>query len=227
MRNQELLDLRLVYEQFASGKTLWRSLMNERVRRLILEEPILDLGAGEHGTSSYHQLINGFETMKVASVDISPEKRPTKVADIEIGIPFGNDEFRTCLAFNLFEHLYRFDQVFGEAWRVLAPGGRLYIAVPFLFRVHADPSDYYRYTQHCLERKLMEAGFGEIVIEPQGGGAVTAALAQVDFLVPKIARRLALRISLSMDARITKRSGGLYRNARDYPIGYFVTATKS
>jgi len=212
--------------QFSSGKSLWRSLMNERVRRLAVEGPLLDLGAGQVGTSSYHELIPHFTTIDVFSVDLMLDKRPTTVADIEYGVPFADDVFGTCLAFNLFEHLYDIQRLLKDIWRVLSPRGRLFFAVPFLLRVHADPYDYSRYTGQSLQRSLEEVGFVETLIEPCGAGAVTAALAQVDFLMPNVFRSVALRTAMSFDRQITKRSAGSYRNARDYPIGYFGSARK-
>ena len=213
--------------EFASGNTVWRSFMNAELQSgLQLRSPVLDLGSGEIGSSSYHQLIPEFHKYKVDSVDISVEKKPTKVADIQQGIPFEAELFHSCLAFNIFEHLYDFEKVLQEIFRVLASQGRLYIAVPFLFRVHAAPSDYFRYTKFALESSLSNVGFVDIQAKPCGGGPVTAALAQIDFLIPTPVRSSALQISLLLDKQITKRSGGVYRNANDYPIGYFISAIK-
>jgi SAM-dependent methyltransferase len=216
-----------VLVEFASGNTVWRSFMNAELQSgLQLRSPVLDLGSGEVGSSSYHQIIPDFHKYQVDSVDICAEKKPTKVADIQQGIPFEAERFHTCLAFNIFEHLYEFEKVLHEIFRVLTPQGKLYIAVPFLFRVHAAPSDYFRYTKFALESNLSNVGFVEIKAKPCGGGAVTAALAQIDFLIPTPFRGSALQIVLALDKQIAKRSGGVYRNANDYPLNYFVTAIK-
>jgi len=200
------MNYRQVLVEFASGKSVWRSFMNAEVQSgLQLRSPVLDLGSGEIGSSSYHRLIPEFHKYKVDSVEISAEKKPTKVADIQQGIPFDAELFHTCLAFNIFEHIYDFEKVFYEIFRVLAPQGRLYIAVPFLLRVHGDPSDYFRYTKFALESSLSNVGFVEIKAKPCGGGAVTAALAQIDFLIPTPFRSSALQISLALDKQITKR----------------------
>ena len=200
--------------------------MNDRAGRLSIQQPLLDLGAGEFGTSSYHNLVPGFSSLRAVSVDIAAEKHPSILADVNERLPLRGSEFRTFLAFNLFEHLYEFDKLLREIFRVLAPGGRIYIATPFLLRVHPDPDDYARYTGQYLERRLAEAGFSSILVEPCGWGAITAALSQVDFLVVRIFRGWVLRVSVLFDKLITKRSGGAYRNASDYPIGYFASATK-
>ena len=220
------VELPHVLKQFASGKSLWRSLMNDRAWHLSIRQPVLDLGAGAFGSSSYHNLVPGFSSLTVRSVDIAIEKHPSIMADTKVHLPLRDSEFQTCLAFNLFEHLYEFENLLQEIFRVLAPGGRLYIAVPFLLRVHPDPDDYARYTKQYLERRLAEARFSNVIVEPLGWGAVTAALSQVDFLVVTIFRALVLRISVLLDKLISRQSGGAYRNASDYPIGYFASATK-
>ncbi|HET6968706.1 MAG TPA: class I SAM-dependent methyltransferase, partial [Ornithinibacter sp.] len=46
-----------------------------------------------------------------------------------------------------------------EAARVLRPGGRLLLTVPFLSRLHEEPHDFYRYTEHGLRELLGRHGF--------------------------------------------------------------------
>ena len=213
--------------QFASGKSLARSYMNWHVTQATLSAPILDIGAGEFGSASYHALLAQADQREFFSVDIVPDKHPTKVADVQQRIPFDDNTFRTCLAFNLLEHVYDFHGLCREAWRVLAPAGIFYISVPFLLRVHADPDDYFRYTASALHHLLSEHDFHEIVIESYGGGALTAALSQIDFLAPRLFRRCLITCCCLGDQWISKRSGGKYRNAHDYPLGYFVRAQKT
>lgn len=215
-----------VMQVFREGKSLWRAYMSAQMYDLHLESPVIDLGSGEYGTASYQRLIPGFKELDVVSVDISDERKPTKIADIEQGIPAEDGSFATCLNFNLLTLLYKYDFVLCESLRVLKPGGRLYFAVPFLMRVSPDPSDFFRFTGAGLERMLLQAGFSNIEVTALGAGAATAALAQLDFLVPRWLRGVVLRFCWWLDARITRHSGGKYRNRHDYPIGYFVTAQK-
>ena len=44
---------------------------------------------------------------------------------------------------------------------MLEPGGHALIATPFLFRVHARPHDYHRWTEAGLRQLLLDGGFGE------------------------------------------------------------------
>jgi len=54
-------------------------------------------------------------------------------------------------------------------WRVLRPGGFLFITVPFIWPMHTVPHDEYRYTPFALERLLKVAGFPAPRIAATGG----------------------------------------------------------
>lgn len=215
-----------VNDHFRAGQSLARSLMNHRVERLVVHSPVLDVGAGIRREGAYQDLIPSFHSLEVHSIDLFEGTEPSVVGNLEIGLPFRNESFQTCLAFNVLEHIFDFRRALGELHRVLASTGHIYIFVPFLYRVHADPSDYYRYTAHAWNRLLVDAGFDDVVVESLGWGAVTAALGQVDFLIGTVARSACLRGSVLVDRIISKRSGERYRNADDYPIGLFVGARK-
>ena len=104
---------------FASEKTsVWRAHLNTHLMHLNLDPPVLDLGSGAFGTTSYHYVIPGFREMEVHSVDISAERRPTKIADVERGIPYEDERFGSCLLFNVMMYFYQFASVVSEVRRV-------------------------------------------------------------------------------------------------------------
>lgn len=55
-----------------------------------------------------------------------------------------------------------------EIHRVLQPGGRVYVTVPFLWCLHYEPHDYFRFTGHALRTIFEGAGFRVLRIEPMG-----------------------------------------------------------
>jgi len=225
-RTTRQADPRRIREIYAGGKSLWRAYMNAEIARITLQEPIIDLGSGEPGTASYHNIIPGFYDLDVQSVDISDERRPTKIANLEEHIPYEDASFNTAILFNVIILLHDYDAALQEIFRVLKPGGVLHITAPFLVRISFDPGDYFRFTGATLERMLEKVGFDDIEVTALGDGACTAALSQVYFLVPRFLRGVLLRVAMFADAKITQRSGGVYRNASDYPLGYLVSARK-
>lgn len=220
------MTVKKIIHYYSNGKSLWRSFLNYEISTIRIESPVLDIGSGGVGRSSYHDIIQDFHTHKVYSIDITGSKQPHVIANIEQGLPFVDGYFKTLLAFNILEHIYEYKRLAEEMARILSSGACAYIAVPFLNRVHGDPDDYFRYTGTTLHKLFLSAGFSAIDLKPLGFGATTGALRQVDFLIPRPIRPLTLRLCQIIDLTLTKKTGYKHRNQHDYPLGYFVTAVK-
>ncbi|MFQ5923838.1 MAG: class I SAM-dependent methyltransferase, partial [Anaerolineales bacterium] len=67
------------------------------------------------------------------------------------------------------EHVERPEAVLAELYRVLKPGGKLYLSVPQGDPEHEVPYDYYRFTSFGMRYLLKRAGFEIIFVEPRGG----------------------------------------------------------
>jgi SAM-dependent methyltransferase len=52
------------------------------------------------------------------------------------------------------EHVFEYEKAIAEMRRVLKPGGRLLLVVPFLYYYHAAPDDYFRFSLSALERLM-------------------------------------------------------------------------
>ena len=105
--------------------------------------------------------------LHVVYANLSTAKRPDVQADAGY-IPFQDGCFDAVICSELLEHVSDPRVVLGEVYRVLRQGGTLLICVPFLYRIHSDPHDFGRYTDHFWLCMLKEIGFHEIVIERQG-----------------------------------------------------------
>ena len=82
-------------------------------------------------------------------------------------LPVADGGYDGVLCTQVLEHVPNPDAVVRGAYRVLRPGGRLYMTVPLAWELHELPFDFYRYTPHGLARMLGEAGFERLDIRPR------------------------------------------------------------
>jgi ubiquinone/menaquinone biosynthesis C-methylase UbiE len=68
------------------------------------------------------------------------------------------------LSTQVLEHVADPLSVLAEFFRVLKPDGRLWLTAPFVWYLHEEPYDYYRFTSHGLRFLLERAGFIEIEV---------------------------------------------------------------
>jgi SAM-dependent methyltransferase len=125
---------------------------NELIDRHLprLKGRVLELGAGP---DAYLEV----DGTQVISLDIDRQFAPTVTADAH-ALPFADASFDGVIASQVFEHLHDPSVAAGELARVMRPGACLILAVPFLYWVHQEPHDYYRYTAYGL-RQIFEGPF--------------------------------------------------------------------
>lgn len=82
-------------------------------------------------------------------------------------LPLPDDSIDGIINTGVLEHVSDPDQVVREMFRVLKPGGRVYVETPFLQGEHPDPLDFRRYALEGLKRQfslfryeLLAAGMG-------------------------------------------------------------------
>lgn len=111
-----------------------------------------------------------------ASVYVGGDIAPTEASDVVFdaaSMPFGDASVDVVLALEVLEHMSSPQQLIDESARVLRPGGRLILTVPFMFGIH-DYRDYYRYTPLGLETMLGQSGMSLVEVKPRGGTFVAS-----------------------------------------------------
>ncbi len=209
------------------GASILRALEYEMVEGMNLAGRILDFGGGQ-GASYVPLLPDGIELL---SVNIDRQYNPTHIIEVGAPLPFDEGTFDGVISFNVLEHIYDTRFVLDEMFRVLKPNGTLYMAVPFIFRVHGAPDDYSRHTPSWWRETMKRTGFSSMVIEPLvWGRATTAQMIAGNGLWPAITtwknvlRDIAMaRIRSKSRNRITGRFGN--RVAAIAP-GWWIEATK-
>jgi len=102
--------------------------------------------------------------------------RDTDIVWNGIDIPMESTSVDCVIATEFFEHSSSPDRVLEEVFRVLRPGGKLFLTVPFLWPLHETPFDYARYTPFAIKQKLERAGFYDIRVQATGGANAALAI---------------------------------------------------
>lgn len=130
---------------------------------------LLDVGCG---TKPYRSLITvdayiGLEVDSAAS-------REREFADYFYdgdSFPFGDGSFDCILCNQVLEHVFSPNEFLGEIARVLIPGGKLVLTVPFVWDEHEQPNDCARYTSFGLHALLERNGLKVLQHEKLGADA--------------------------------------------------------
>lgn len=125
---------------------------------------ILEIGSGikVKGKDSYSAKHIFKDAGEFICTDINPDFGH-KVLDIT---KMNNkSKYDVILCLNVLEHVYDFQLGINNMYAALKKGGTLIVAVPFVFPLHDEPSDYWRFTEHSLRKMLIE--FSHIDIQHQ------------------------------------------------------------
>ncbi len=105
---------------------------------------------------------------RVVYANLSVVKRPDVQCRAE-RLPLRACSVDVVICSELLEHVRGPAWVLREIFRVLRGKGILLLCAPFMNRIHADPSDYGRYTEYYWRETLTNIGFKDIMVEWQGG----------------------------------------------------------
>ena len=129
---------------------------------------VLDAGAGECVYKRF------FQHCIYKSIDLAVGESRWNYENLDyVGplhdMPIEDEIFDAVLCTQVLEHLEWPRESVAEMYRVLKPGGKLYMTVPMAQSEHQVPYDFFRYTSYGLESICKHAGFRDVDIIPFGG----------------------------------------------------------
>lgn len=201
----------------------WRNLLYKRLEEVALSGAVIDLGGSRK--SSYLKGFKGEYTLTVANLE-GEETHDVKI-NLEEPFAIADAQYDHVLCINVLEHIFNYQNVIQESFRILKPGGQAVFAVPFLVQVHPSPHDHWRFTGETLQRLFTEAGFTQVMVEPIGTGVFGAA-AQLKFNVLKVPllRAVCIGMSKCIDTIVAKLPNTKNFSKDFYPLGYVVILKK-
>ena len=197
---------------------------------------LLDLGAGNQPFKEWYLSLAD----KCVSVDVAPAPG-LDVLSMAAPLPFESASFDTVLCTSVLEHVHDAEAAVSEIARVLKPGGRIIITVPFLYPTHEAPYDFWRTTHLGLRSVLTRHGLEVETVAAQGGPGLLVAhymIAGFAQLVMLLGKRLgrfeslvdnrAVRAVIAgpQDLVRTRLSYRLTRLSRAASLGYMAIASK-
>jgi SAM-dependent methyltransferase len=129
---------------------------------------VLDAGAGEsrcrglfpHGSYVALDLGSGDPTWDYSGLDVRGDLQQ---------LPLRSSSVDAILCMVVLEHTRNPRRVLEEFARVLKPGGRLRMVVPFLWEEHQTPHDYFRFTRYGVSAIFELLPFEIDLLQPIGG----------------------------------------------------------
>lgn len=144
----------------------------ENCASLYLKGRLVDIGCG---TKPYRKMFAPFVTDHVG-VDHPGGMHDKTHVDILSGayeIPVADACFDSAVCNAVLEHLEEPGKAIAECCRVLKPGGHAIYTVPFIWHVHEEPRDFFRYTKFGLKYLFEKSGFDIVEISAMSGFWVT------------------------------------------------------
>lgn len=79
-----------------------------------------------------------------------------------------DDSVDTIICLDTLEHVDWPRDLIRESYRIIKPGGYIFLATVMDFPIHDYPSDYWRFTPECLKMLLEDAGYKDVEMEGHG-----------------------------------------------------------
>ncbi len=142
--------------------------IKEASRLVNSNQIVLDAGAGECKYRVYFPHTS-YIALDFLCGDNRWDYRRVDIGGDVINIPLKANTVDMVINTQVLEHVSEPAKTIQEFYRVLKPGGRLFLTTPQGWYEHQIPHDYFRYTSYGLRHLFHKAGFQVDFIKPMGG----------------------------------------------------------
>ncbi len=143
-----------------------------RCASLFLKDRLIDIGCGE---KPYCEMLRPFitEHVGVDHAETLHDKSRVDLFGTAYSIPAEDGSFDSALCTAVLEHLEEPELALRECYRVLKRGGCAVYSVPFIWHLHEEPRDFFRYSKFGLQYLFQKTGFEILEVKPLSGFWVT------------------------------------------------------
>jgi SAM-dependent methyltransferase len=189
---------------------------------------LLDLGCGN---VPLYEIYKDLVTDNIC-IDWADTLHKNEYLDYELNLntilPLESEQFDTILITDVLEHIAKPELLMSEMARLLKPNGKIILTVPFLYWLHEQPNDYFRYTEFALKMFCQQNNLTLIQLEAYGGA--------LEVILDIFAKQLiqisqpACTIYSSISTAIIESPLGQKisnKNSNIFPLGYYLIAQKN
>lgn len=151
--------------------------------------------------------------------------------DLNQKLPFENEYFDTIIISEVLEHVSNPEMIWSEMSRILRHGGKILLSVPFFYRIHEAPHDYFRYTEFALRNFAEKNGLKVLELEAFGGlPEIFADIAAKNLVKLKLIGSALADLTQTMCRGFVRTHYGRkisVTTAKTFPLGYFMVVEKT
>ncbi len=116
----------------------------------------------DHKVSEILEIGSGGEKRKKTTIDIFKDSKSFLQTDINekyghqildlTNLGSWNKKFDFILCTNVLEHIFEIENAIFNFDLLLKSKGKILVSVPFIYPLHDEPEDYWRFTEHSLKK---------------------------------------------------------------------------
>lgn len=188
--------------------------LEEKIREISNEKRVFDIGSGGSRFQGLEIYKDFFRDCEYKTIDIRPELNPDIVADIH-NLPLKDGSADAVICKSVLQFARNPFAAAGEIFRILKPGGKCLLYLPFIYPYHGNGGmlkDYWRFSVDGIGELFSK--FKKIEVCPVKGRFETAV--NVLPLQEGLLRKLFINPARFLDALTSKRQSG--RQAAGYLV---------
>lgn len=163
-----------VCDRTIGTEEFWRLAVDHRATYTALKPMIhdhvrgvaLDIGAGR---LAWRSLIAASASRYIATDAFATHPDIAFLSDVQGNLPIADKTFDSAFCCSVLEHTREPWKAFDEFYRILKPGGKIILSVPFVYYLHGQPNDYFRFTRYGIENLAHKSGFEIVELSVVGG----------------------------------------------------------